>query len=691
MSRSSPTFISNALGWLLFCILPCGFSFAIACPVLFHRARASPTQNETLSSFVTAPAALAARNSTSVPPPRGQAAPAPTFAGKTLFVDGRSIRGRWHWQAGDGETGPRFGISDGTLRQTLGFELLDSRDPERQPVGWFAKAERVPIVLPTFLHGGDRYLDLTEFARETGWQVERVDTALRIASPSVQIEDVRYGRHPWGRRWVVQLDRPGLASAELAGTVRVAEALPSKTIATQEAAAIPSIRPPRIVRRNLHEWEIHISGRPSRDLARKLQQEARQAAGSVPSWHVEERSSGTAIAIRAEPKWEPRLQTLADPPRVVFDLQTGRLRDRDIQWAEGIRWRQQQIVLGSDRFPVRWLEIDPQVANLRLRPIYARPDRENTNGLVGIASLAEMAERWGAYAAINGGFFNRNTQMPLGALRSDGIWLSSPILNRGAIAWNDDGAVDMDRLDRTETVETEGGDRFLVFYPNSGYVKAGISRYTRAWGETYTPVVDGEILVEIQSDGSNAGDAFPQVDRVVRQICAGKAGEGAYPIPANGYLLTLRSYPEAAAAFEAGRNVILTSETVPAAFATYANILGAGPLLVRSGRVVLDAESETFQPGFIAGKAARSAIGRTPAGKLILAAVRERADGPGPSLAEIAQLMLALGCTDALNLDGGNSTGLYLGSQTLDPPFYRPSRIHNALGIFIERSPESEP
>jgi exopolysaccharide biosynthesis protein len=41
-----------------------------------------------------------------------------------------------------------------------------------------------------------------------------------------------------------------------------------------------------------------------------------------------------------------------------------------------------------------------------------------------------------------------------------------------------------------------------------------------------------------------------------------------------------------------------------------------------------------------------------------------------------------LGAIDALNLDGGSSTGLYLGGQLLDRSPYTAARVHNGLGIF---------
>jgi exopolysaccharide biosynthesis protein len=66
----------------------------------------------------------------------------------------------------------------------------------------------------------------------------------------------------------------------------------------------------------------------------------------------------------------------------------------------------------------------------------------------------------------------------------------------------------------------------------------------------------------------------------------------------------------------------------------------------------------------------------------MIAAIHNRVGGTGPNLTETAQLMQQMGAIDALNFDGGSSTGLYLGGQLLDRSPYTAARVHNGLGIF---------
>ena len=339
--------------------------------------------------------------------------------------------------------------------------------------------------------------------------------------------------------------------------------------------------------------------------------------------------------------------------------------ERNILWAPGLRWRQQYIDLGASHFPVVWLEIDLHTPGLVLKPIWSDP-----NTLIGTAPLIQIAESYGAAAAINGGFFNRHERLPLGAIRRDGKWRSSPILNRGAIAWNDLGQVKVGHLSLKETLTTFQ-DLLPILDLNSGYVQAGISRYTSDWGATYTPLNDSEIIVVVQNH------------QVTAQLSGGVAGKTAFSIPSDGYLLVIRDDSAAANSLPIGTIVSLNRTTVPSDFADYPQILGAGPLLVQNHQIVLDAKAEKFSTAFIKETAPRSAIGTTTAGTLLMVAVHNRSGGVGPTLAEVAEILQQIGCIDALNLDGGSSTSLYLGGQLLDRLPSTAARIHNSIGVFV--------
>ena len=54
------------------------------------------------------------------------------------------------------------------------------------------------------------------------------------------------------------------------------------------------------------------------------------------------------------------------PARVVIDIRQDAMVERDVAWAPGLRWRQQYITVGRDRFPVYMFVARPNPATLAL-------------------------------------------------------------------------------------------------------------------------------------------------------------------------------------------------------------------------------------------------------------------------------------------------------------------------------------
>lgn len=96
----------------------------------------------------------------------------------------------------------------------------------------------------------------------------------------------------------------------------------------------------------------------------------------------------------------------------------------------------------------------------------------------------------------------------------------------------------------------------------------------------------------------------------------------------------------------------------------------SGPLLVDDRRVIpLDSIN------FNKNRHPRTMVGITGKGHIIFVAVDGRQPGyaEGMSLFELRELALSLGCTDALNLDGGGSTTLVIAGDGSDGVINRPS------------------
>ncbi|GAB1540232.1 phosphodiester glycosidase family protein [Scytonema sp. NUACC21] len=593
--------------------------------------------------------------------------------GNQVSLNGRIFPGAWLQQKS--HTGKlNTHISDGAIRQLVGVNLLNNNNPTRQPVQWFSSSTN-PMVLTSLITTGYRYLDITNFAKTAEWEIQTNGNTLAISTPRAKAINIRQSQQTLGNTIIIDLDRP--TPWQISQGLPVTKS-PISLLDSDSTIPKPSSVPNR-------EWTLTLDGIADTGLvAQYTTQEGDLARGQeeenilpptlpTPSTpdsliqKVEIVNNQTIIKLRVPFGLAPRVNTLSNPYRLTVEILPDAMVERSIAWAPGLRQGQQYVNLGQDRFPVVWLEINPRTTGVTLKPILT-----NSDTMVGTAPLIQTAQQQIAVAAINGGYFNRNNRLPLGAIRQDNVWLSGPILNRGAIAWNHSGEFYIGRLTLQETLIGTNNAQFPILNLNSGYVQSGIARYTPTWGATYTSLTDNEIILVVQSN------------KIINQFSGGKALENSIPIPKDGYLLTLRGNATASASqLPVGSVVKITSFTTPNEFNRYSHILGAGPVLLQNRQIVLDAKGEKFSDAFIAEKAVRSGICTTATGNLIIAAVHNRVGGAGPTLAEHAQLMQSLGCVNALNLDGGSSTSLYLGGQLLDRFPNTAARVHNGIGVFL--------
>jgi hypothetical protein len=545
-----------------------------------------------------------------------------------INLNGRPVSAAWtQWQS---PTGPRIAISDAALVQLLGLQLLSTADSSRQPVAWFSSG---PIAtLPVRLIGPVRYLDITDLAKQAGWYLQPSGTTLTLATLATKVTGVRLGKQPWGDRLVVDLNQP---------TPVQVESQAQELVVTLDAQLDPAL---------LTSFQSIPGNR-------------------VQSVRLEAASNRTTLRLTIPISQYPQVTTLAGPNRLVIDYGNPEGPSRDLLWAPGLRWRQDTVGLGGDRFPINWFEVNLRQPGLSIQPLL--PATGAAPGAAGTSTLFSTAKAAQAVAAVNGGFFNRNEQLPLGAVRINGQWRAGPILNRGVVAWNPGGDWRFERLATQEAIIVAGQRQPLTTL-NSAYVQAGIARYTADWGPTYTPMSDNEVVMTVQTG------------QVIAQQTLGAAlGSSPVAIPSGGYLLVFRRNQTLANAMPVGTALQLESTLLPD-LSRYQSIIGGGPLLVQNRQIVVNGKGEQFSDAFVNERAARSAIGRTADGTVLIVAVHDRVGGKGPSLEEMAQLMAQLGCVDAVNMDGGSSTTLYLGGQILDRPARSSARVHNAIGIFLQ-------
>ncbi|MFE4107055.1 phosphodiester glycosidase family protein [Almyronema epifaneia] len=539
--------------------------------------------------------------------------------GEQVSLNGRLLALPWQMR------NQQIGLSDISLLQQMGFHLLDTPNPSQQPVHWFS-TESAPVVLGAWGDRQFRYLDIASLAATYGWQLQPSGNILQIKTPIGSVSGIRSGQQPRSDRIVLDLSQPVTTQlTQSPGTFNLT------VDATTPAVTLAEFN------RRSSSSQIQITS--------TTQQTVLQ--GSINSDR------------------QVRVWSLSNPDRLVIDIRADSLVPQNIQWAAGLGWHQQYISVSGQTFPVYWLAVDPTDPQLKLRPIWS-----DSVTVVGTTPLTTMARRWQAAAAINAGFFNRNNRLPLGAIRSDGRWISGPILGRGAVGWTDAGEVLIDRLALRQTLVTAAGESIAVQGINTGYVQAGVGLYSADWGAAYTPITGSETLARVESGA------------VVGQVAA--SPDSTTMIPLSGFLLAVRTHLAIASQLTPGTQLTLETEVIPAAFSDTPYVASGGPLLLSRGTNVLNPQAESFSAAFGGQAAPRSAIGRTATGQVLLAAVHVGAQGRGPTLAELSVIMEQLGCVDALNLDGGSSASLYLGGTLINRPPQSAARINNAIGIFLQ-------
>ena len=94
-------------------------------------------------------------------------------------------------------------------------------------------------------------------------------------------------------------------------------------------------------------------------------------------------------------------------------------------------------------------------------------------------------------------------------------------------------------------------------------------------------------------------------------------------------------------------------------------VLASGPLMLKDGQIC---DWNSCGTNFIRTKHPRSAVATTKEGKILLITVDGRfpKQAEGVNIPELAHLIRILGGEDALNLDGGGSTTLWLSGASDD-------------------------
>ena len=314
-------------------------------------------------------------------------------------------------------------------------------------------------------------------------------------------------------------------------------------------------------------------------------------------------------------------------------------------------------------------------------------------GALGLATLTDQIQQlppgFGApVAAVNGDFYQRDRAYagdPRGLQILDGDLVSAPV---GGVAFWPDAA---GQLHVTNVVS-----RFQLAWPDGTATSFGVNQdrapdalvlYTPAIGASTRTVGGREWVLEAASGGASAllapGVALPA--RVVEVRDAGDTAmkPGRFVLSAGPQLL--KTLPKPAV----GAMLRISTATIPL-LRDVRTALSGGPVLVRDGKAlkIQPPESGSYESSSMTERHPRSAIG-WDARHFYLVEVDGRQEhlSVGMTLEELAEHMARLGCTDAMNLDGGGSATLWCAGKIRNSPCDGRERpIANALVVLRKPS-----
>lgn len=299
------------------------------------------------------------------------------------------------------------------------------------------------------------------------------------------------------------------------------------------------------------------------------------------------------------------------------------------------------------------LNVNPK---LRVEPVLA------STTLSRKASITAMAKRNNSLVAVNGAFFLPQTGCPLGTMMVDKKLYTGPVFNRVAMGIFDNGFA-MDRVKLNATIKS-GWNTIKLDNINQPRMSIAYTiAYTPDWGQL-SPITPKNGVQIVVSDNKITSITKSRVQ-----------------IPKDGYVIV--GPASVLGSLKVKEKISLDIKTLPD-WENVNHIISGGPYLVKDGKVYVDIQDQKLLA--IGGRNPRTAIGYTKDNHFIIVTADGREGSSiGLTLKELAYYMQKIGCVNAMNLDGGGSTVMYVkGYITNKPPVKGGIALSNALTIAMD-------
>jgi hypothetical protein len=336
------------------------------------------------------------------------------------------------------------------------------------------------------------------------------------------------------------------------------------------------------------------------------------------------------------------------------------------------------------------LKIDRSRKDLAFVAAHAR-DKVLGVSLISQQARAVPPEIGRAIAGVNGDFYLRDNPTYAGDPRG------LQIMNGDLISAPDTVCVWFDADGNPHLDEVKGN--FQVTWPDGKKTPFGLNQqrpsrmavlYTPTYGPSTRAIGGRELALEKNGDGPwlplQAGQTYRARVREVRTNTNTKLTDDVMVLSLGPQMLA--ELPELAP----GMALEISTSTTPDLKGVKTAIAG-GPAIIQNGKPFSAKEpppgaSRNYSEGSKYERHPRSAVGWSPT-HVYLVTVDGRQPGlsVGMKLAELAEYMVKLGCTDAMNLDGGKSAQMWMTGEIMNSPCQGEDTVANSL--LVVRKPEA--
>ncbi len=348
-------------------------------------------------------------------------------------------------------------------------------------------------------------------------------------------------------------------------------------------------------------------------------------------------------------------------------------------------------VIRSAPWSIHVARVSRAARDLEFHSVHAR------GKAIGLSRLTDMIEsippdQGRPLLGLNGDFYQRERSYagdPRGVQIIDGDLISSPA---GASFW-----VDTNARPHLANIRAQ----FQIQWPNGRKSSFGINEERTAGGLVlYTPDIGTstrttggrEFILARAAEGPwlplQPGQTYRARVTEVRE-----GGNSIVP-PDKMVLSAGRSAAEIPPTVAVGTELSLLTSTAPS-LEGVRTAIGGGPILLSSGQKEKfsgpgSANSETYQFKSMLERHPRSAIGWNQSAFFFVEVDGRQEISVGMTLPELADFLLRLGCSDAMNLDGGGSATFWYDGKVRNSPCDRRERdIANALILVRHEQGES--